>query len=292
MCSAPPGPCRIGGRECSLFSRSLDLPVGQQPLPSCRMRLAGRVAPPSPGRAKTGGARGTPQMVPPVPGLSPLSPLDRVTQRGAGLVRHRDVDRVGHHGEAPVRKPDRLHGRVVGVGQRHRLRGAPGQPGIRSPWPDGASALAAPRTPAMRPDPTQGPPAPVRDGQQRAPYRQAAAQGLRAIALRSSGDSGEAWSEGPLPLAAAFRQRGGLGRGGSGRGKTAPPAVGHAPRRFGLKGLAARVYFAFTYAFPPTPAPAAATWSPAPMVPIIRGSKGAGERRAGQAGPGGPCARP
>jgi hypothetical protein len=142
MCSARSGPCRIGGQECSLFSRSLDLPVGQQPLPSCWMRLAGRVAPPSPDRARTGGARGTPQMVPPVPGRSPLSPLDRVTQRGAALFRHRDVDRVGHHGEAPVRKPDRLHGRVVGVGPRHRLRGAPVNPAsdhhgrtARQPWP-------------------------------------------------------------------------------------------------------------------------------------------------------------
>jgi hypothetical protein len=65
---------------------------------------------------------------------------------------------------------------------------------------------------------------------------------------------------------------GGLGRGDRGWAKKAPPAVGHDPGSFGLKGLAARVYFAFTYSSPPAPA----TPSPAAMARIIRGRKGAG----------------
>ncbi len=95
----------------------------------------------------------------------------------------------------------------------------------------------------------------------------------------------------PLPLAAAFRRAGRPGPGKSGR-KKAQPAVGHDPGSFGLKGLAARVYLAFTESSPPAPAIAPATWSPAALSRRIRGRTGAGEQRAGHAGRVGPCTSP
>ena len=63
----------------------------------------------------------------------------------------------------------------------------------------------------------------------------------------------------PLPLAAAFRQAGRPGPGGAERAKEALPTVGHDPGFFGIKGLAARVYFVFTHSSPPIPAAAPAT---------------------------------
>ncbi len=81
-------------------------------------------------------------------------------------------------------------------------------------------------------------------------------------------------------------------RGDRGWAKEVPPAAGHDPGSFGIKGLAARIYFAFTESSPPAAAAASATPAPAPMARVIRGGKGAGERRAGQARAVGHCARP
>ncbi len=59
----------------------------------------------------------------------------------------------------------------------------------------------------------------------------------------------------------------------------APPAVGHDPRSIRIKGLAARICFAFTESSPPTAAIAPATPPPAAMARVISGRKGAGEPR-------------
>ena len=53
---------------------------------------------------------------------------------------------------------------------------------------------------------------------------------------------------------------------------------------FGIKGLAARIYFAFTHSSPLAPAVASANPSPALMARIIRGRKGDGARRARHSG--------
>ena len=76
------------------------------------------------------------------------------------------------------------------------------------------------------------------------------------------------------------------------RAKTASPAVGHDPRSFGIKGLAARVYFLFTESFPPTAAVAATTPAPAAMARVIRGRKRAGEPPVDHARAVGQGARP
>ena len=85
-------------------------------------------------------------------------------------------------------------------------------------------------------------------------------------------------------------RRAGLGRGDRG-GEKGAAHCGTGSGAFGIKGLAARIYFAFTLASPPAPAVAPATPSAAPMARIIAGRKGAGERLAGHAGPVGQCAR-
>jgi hypothetical protein len=61
---------------------------------------------------------------------------------------------------------------------------------------------------------------------------------------------------------------------------------------FGINGLAERIYFAFTDSSPPAPEVARAYPSPAPMARTLRGRKGAGERRAEQAGLVGQWERP
>ncbi len=74
----------------------------------------------------------------------------------------------------------------------------------------------------------------------------------------------------PLPpLRRLSGRRGGLGRGDRGWAKEAPPAAGHDPGSFGLKGLAARIYFAFTDPSLPTPAAAAAP-PPLPRQSVMR----------------------
>jgi transposase len=72
-------------------------------------------------------------------------------------------------------------------------------------------------------------------------------------------------------------RQGGFGRGDGVRDKHAAHC-GTVSGVFGIKGLAARFYFSFTHSSPLTPAVAPASPSPAPMVRIIRGRKGAGER--------------
>ena len=54
---------------------------------------------------------------------------------------------------------------------------------------------------------------------------------------------------------------------------------------FGIKGLAARLYFSFILSSPPARVGVPASPHPALMARIIRGRKGAGEWRAGHAGP-------
>jgi hypothetical protein len=84
-----------------------------------------------------------------------------------------------------------------------------------------------------------------------------------------------------------------VGKRGQRRGKRLSAAhCGTESGAFEIKGLAARIYFAFTLSSPPAPAVTPASLSPAPMARIIRGRKRAGERRAGHAGPLGQCARP
>jgi hypothetical protein len=83
----------------------------------------------------------------------------------------------------------------------------------------------------------------------------------------------------------------GGGAGGTGPGGKGGAHCGTGCGVFGIKGLAARVYFAFTLSCPPTPAVAPASPSLAAIARHIRGRKGAGERRAGHAGPAGHCAR-
>ncbi len=85
-----------------------------------------------------------------------------------------------------------------------------------------------------------------------------------------------------LPVAAALAG-GEAWAGGSGRGK----GGAHCGTGFGafeIKGLAARVYFAFIHSS--LSAPAVAPASAAPMARRARGRRGAGERRAGTSGTG------
>jgi hypothetical protein len=74
----------------------------------------------------------------------------------------------------------------------------------------------------------------------------------------------------PLPPLRRLSGRGGgPGRGDRGWAQEAPPAAGHDPGSFGLKGLAARIYFAFTDPSPPTPAVAPAP-PPLPRQSVMR----------------------
>jgi hypothetical protein len=122
-------------------------------------------------------------------------------------------------------------------------------------------------------------------------------QGLHAGATggkRCAGTSGQSPEDhretfvrsvpgGPVPLGAAFRQAGRFGQGGSGRGKGGAHC-GTDSGVFGIKGLAACIYFAFTDSSPPATAVAPTPASPAPMARFLRGRKGAGERRTGDTG--------
>jgi hypothetical protein len=78
-----------------------------------------------------------------------------------------------------------------------------------------------------------------------------------------------------LPLGAAFRQAGRFGQGGSGRGKGGAHC-GTDSGVFGIKGLAARIHFAFILSALSAPAVTPAPASPAPMARFRRGTKGAG----------------
>ncbi len=106
------------------------------------------------------------------------------------------------------------------------------------------------------------------------------------------GDSGEDCSGGAVAPCGGFPAGGAAGAGGiSGAGKK-PSHRGTGSGAFGIKGLAARIYFSFTLSSPFTPAVAPAGPPTARMARTLRGRKGAGERCAGHAGPVGQSARP
>ena len=75
----------------------------------------------------------------------------------------------------------------------------------------------------------------------------------RAIARRSSGDPCRACSEAAVALCGSFPAGGAAWAGGIGAGRRRTAHCGTGFGSFGLKGLAARVYFAFTLSVPPRP---------------------------------------